>query len=80
MKLACLRWSLLWDRVELCGNIGLDSAVCQVDVLMKKNRLIADMIELTRRYCRFGYRPIATLLRNVGWQENDKRVERLWRR
>ena len=38
------------------------------------------MIELARRYGRYGYRRIAALLRDAGWQVNDKRVERLWRR
>ena len=38
------------------------------------------MIELTRQYGRYGYRRIAALLRGAGWQVNDKRVERLWRR
>ncbi|MEM9592083.1 MAG: IS3 family transposase [Pseudomonadota bacterium] len=42
--------------------------------------LVADMIELTRQYGRYGYRRIAALLREAGWQVNDKRVERLWRR
>ena len=45
-----------------------------------EERLVADMIELTRQYGRHGYRRIAALLRNAGWQINDKRVERLWRR
>ena len=38
------------------------------------------MIELARKYGRYGYRRIAALLRDAGWQINDKRVERLWRR
>ena len=38
------------------------------------------MIELTRQYGRYGYRRIAALLRDAGWQVNDKRVERLWKR
>jgi len=45
-----------------------------------EERLIADMIELARQYGRYGYRRIAALLRDAGWQVNDKRVERLWRR
>ena len=45
-----------------------------------EDRLVADMIELTRQYGRYGYRRIAALLRDAGWQVNDKRVERLWRR
>ena len=42
--------------------------------------LVADMIELARQYGRYGYRRIAALLRDAGWEVNDKRVERLWRR
>ena len=55
-----------------------------------EERLIADMIELTRQYGRYGYpladrrlqaiaerRRVAALLRDAGWQVNDKRVERL---
>ena len=38
------------------------------------------MIELARQYGRYGYRRIAALLRDAGWQVNAKRVERLWRR
>jgi putative transposase len=45
-----------------------------------EDRLVADMIELARQYGRYGYRHIATLLREAGWELNDKRVERLWRR
>jgi len=37
------------------------------------------MVELARQYGRYGYRRIAVLLRDVDWQLNDKRVERLWR-
>jgi len=40
---------------------------------------VADMIELARQYGRYGYRRIAALLREAGWQVNDKRIERLWR-
>jgi hypothetical protein len=35
------------------------------------------MIEFTRQYGRYGYRRVAALLRDAGWQVNDKRVERL---
>ena len=38
------------------------------------------MIELAREYGRYGYRRIAVLLRDAGWQVSDGRVERLWRR
>ena len=45
-----------------------------------EDRLVADMIELVRQYGRYGYRRIAALLRDAGWQVNDKRIERFWRR
>ncbi len=45
-----------------------------------EDRVVADMIELTRGYGRYGYSRIAALLRDAGWQVNDKRIERLWRR
>jgi len=45
-----------------------------------EERLVEDMVELARQYGRYGYRRIAALLRDAGWQVNDKRVERLWRR
>jgi putative transposase len=43
-------------------------------------RLTADVIELARRYGRYGYRKIAALLRDAGWLVSDTRVERVWRR
>jgi transposase InsO family protein len=42
--------------------------------------LTADLIELARRYGRYGYRKIGALLKAAGWLVNDKRVERIWRR
>lgn len=42
--------------------------------------LTADIVELARRYGRYGYRRITALLRQAGWQVNRKRVERIWRR
>ena len=45
-----------------------------------EEQLTADLVELARRYGRYGYRKIAALLRDAGWVVNDKRVERIWRR
>ena len=42
--------------------------------------LTGDIIKLAREYGRYGYRRIAVLLKNTGWQVNAKRVERIWRR
>ena len=38
------------------------------------------MIELARQYGSYGYRRVAALLRDAGWQVSDGRVERLWKR
>src|SRR3712207_5682647 len=43
-------------------------------------RLTADVLELAKRFGRYGYRRIAALLRDAGWAVNRKRVERIWRR
>ncbi len=45
-----------------------------------EDQLVADMIELARQYGRYGYRRVAALLRDAGWQVSDGRIERLWRR
>ena len=42
--------------------------------------LTADIVDLARRYGRYGYRRITALLRDTGWAVNRKRVERIWRR
>ena len=41
---------------------------------------MADIINLATRFGRYGYRRITALLKELGWQVNHKRVERLWRR
>ena len=47
---------------------------------MDEELLTADIIKLAREYGRYGYRRIAVMLKNAGWQVNAKRVERIWRR
>jgi transposase InsO family protein len=42
--------------------------------------LTTDIVELAKRYGRYGYRRITALLRDAGWAVNRKRVERIWRR
>ena len=42
--------------------------------------LTADIIDLAKRFGRYGYRRITALLRVQGWRCNHKRVERIWRR
>ncbi len=44
-----------------------------------ESRLVARIVELARKYGRYGYRRIAALLIREGWHVNAKRVERIWR-
>ena len=45
-----------------------------------QERLTEDITLLTRQFGRYGYRMIAGMLNNSGWQVNHKRIERIWRR
>ncbi|WP_156875009.1 IS3 family transposase [Sulfitobacter alexandrii] len=45
-----------------------------------EERLTDDIIELARKYGRYGYRMITGMLNQSGWHVNHKRVERIWRR
>ena len=42
--------------------------------------LTGAIVELARKYGRYGYRRVMALLRAEGWACNHKRVERIWRR
>jgi putative transposase len=44
-----------------------------------EDRLRMDMIRLSNRFGRYGYRRITAMLQAEGWRVNHKRVERLWR-
>lgn len=52
----------------------------QASVRDDEPRLLARMLELVRRYPRYGYRFITAKLRQEGWPVNAKRIYRLWRR
>lgn len=52
----------------------------QVTVRDDESRLVARMLELVRRFPRYGYRFITAKLRQEGWSVNAKRIYRLWRR
>ncbi len=43
-------------------------------------RLVSRMLELVRRFPRYGYRFITAKLRQEDWEVNAKRIYRLWRR
>lgn len=42
-------------------------------------RLTEAIVRLASQYGRYDYRRVTGLLRNDGWKENHKRVERIWR-
>jgi transposase InsO family protein len=68
------------QAIEVAIDLGELGLVAGTIGRLDEERLVADMIELTRQYGRYGYRRIGALLRDAGWHVNDKRVERLWRR
>jgi transposase InsO family protein len=43
-------------------------------------RLARRILRLACQYGRYGYRLVTALLRDEGWQANQRRVERLWQR
>lgn len=45
----------------------------------RDRHLIVDMLRLSQRHPRYGYRRIGAMLRKEGWRVNLKRVYRLWR-
>lgn len=49
-------------------------------VVSDERALLKEMKAMAAKHARFGYRRVAALLRAQGWDVNDKRVHRLWRR
>ncbi len=45
-----------------------------------EKQLTNDITALATKYGRYGYRRITAMLKDMGWQVNHKRVERIWRR
>jgi putative transposase len=45
-----------------------------------EDRMVEDMIALTKDYGRYGYRRIHALLIKAGWDVSLSVIERLWRR
>ena len=45
-----------------------------------EDALTEAIVALASKFGRYGYRRIADLLQMAGWQVNDKRVQRIWRR
>ena len=44
----------------------------------EREHILSRMRELVAKYPRFGYRRVAALLRQEGFQGNPKRIHRLW--
>ena len=48
--------------------------------MLDEDGLTRAIVALATQYGRYGYRRIAALLRNGGWQVGKDRVQRIWRR
>ena len=64
----------------LLGAFGILAAVFAARTTGKGSIVDAAMVDGTILLMALTYRRVAALLRDAGWQVNDKRVERLWRR
>lgn len=45
----------------------------------EEKKLVERVLELSRRYPRYGYRRTTAILREEGWHVNRKRIHRLWK-
>ncbi len=84
------------DKILICDAKQICSLACcrffghrvkLIDLVFKfywaevaQRRMTAATYSQPSAVHRYGYRRIAALLRDAGWQVNDKRVERLWRK
>ena len=62
-----------------CAGSAPFDAAQGTEVADDEAALTSSIIDLARRYGRYGYRRITALLHDDGWQTNHKRVERIWR-
>jgi transposase InsO family protein len=74
--------ALAVSQRRACKALGVARSVVRYRVRSpdKDKELLGRMRELARKHPRFGYRRVAALLRGGGYEVNDKRVQRLWRR
>lgn len=66
-----------WRRI--CHVIGQPRAIQRYEKHQAedKEQLREQIVNLTSKYGRYGYRRMIALLQKAGWQVNRKRVERL---
>ncbi|MCA9788621.1 MAG: IS3 family transposase, partial [Cyanobacteria bacterium HKST-UBA05] len=63
-----------------CALAGLSRSMKEGKRFMENEQLLTRLVELAKKYIRFGYRRIHGILtRQEGWQVNVKRVHRLWK-
>ena len=65
-----------------CGLVGLSRAAHRYIPLPKDDEdpLRAEVIRMASTYGRYGYRFIASMMRNAGWgQATTAKVARIWR-
>jgi len=77
-----LRSSFTVSERRACEVVGQPRSSQRYEAQVREDepRLVLRMLDLVRRYPRYGYRRIAAKLRQEGWSVNAKRIDRLWRR
>jgi len=68
------------ERVA-CGVLGQPRSTQRYWPIRREDedRLTSAILDLASRYGRYGYRRVAALLREAGWQVSKDRVSRIWR-
>ena len=66
---------------RVCRVIGQPRSTQRDDPVVRSEEAIlrSEIIRLSSKYGRYGYRQITGLLKGEGFQVNHKRVERIWR-
>ena len=50
----------------------------ELSLVEDEKALTEEIVDLAKRFGRYGYRRVTALLRHRGWDVNHKRVERIW--
>jgi putative transposase len=67
---------------KACALVGLSRTSWRYQPLVRDDEALfrAEVIRLACTYGRYGYRMIAGLMRNAGWQQaTQDRVRRIWK-
>ncbi len=76
-----IQQKLGYSQRKICRALGQSRGAFRKPQKTKEDdfSLTEDIVRLSTKYGRYGYKRITSLLRTEGWDVNHKRVERIWR-